>query len=410
MTSNEKGRSSSTLETARNSEKPCSLILADIAGDVKDRAIPPPKVHEAASIFPLLEGADFDALVTDIKTNGLREPIWTLDEKILDGRNRFRACSKAGVEPTFREWTDGGDPVAFVLSLNLHRRHLNESQRAMVSARIATMGQGARTDLRPIGLKSQSESAALLNVSERSTRRAQRVIEDGTPDLVAAVDQGHLAVSAAATFSKQPAARQAVLVGHVLAGARPQEAKRRLVSSLAAEAGKLPETKYRVLYADPPWSYSNTPPEGTTEARDHYSTMSMDELEKLPVSALAEDDAVLFLWVTSPILPEALDLAKAWGFTYKASFVWDKIKHNMGHYNSVRHELLLVCVKGSCQPDVRQLFDSVVSVERTEHSAKPEEFRTIIDTIYPHGKRLELFARREAPGWEAWGNDRRIAA
>ena len=96
-------------------------------------------------------------------------------------------------------------------------------------------------------------------------------------------------------------------------------------------------------------------------------------------------------------------MINAWGFKYKASFVWDKIAHNMGHYNSVRHEFLLVCVKGSCQPDVRKLFDSVVSVERTEHSKKPEAFREIIDAIYTQGARVELFARQAAVGWERWG-------
>jgi DNA (cytosine-5)-methyltransferase 1 len=79
----------------------------------------------------------------------------------------------------------------------------------------------------------------------------------------------------------------------------------------------------------------------------------------------------------------------------------------MGHYNSVRHELLLVCTKGSCTPDVSKLFDSVVSIERSEtHSEKPEFFREIIDTLYPYGKRIELFARKSADGWERWGNQR----
>ena len=98
-------------------------------------------------------------------------------------------------------------------------------------------------------------------------------------------------------------------------------------------------------------------------------------------------------------------MCKAWGFEYKTHFVWDKVKHNMGHYSSVRHELLFVCVRGSCQPDVRKLFDSVYSEERTEHSRKPQKFREIIDEIYPNGARVELFARRPADGWEVWGNE-----
>ena len=160
---------------------------------------------------------------------------------------------------------------------------------------------------------------------------------------------------------------------------------------------------YRVIYADPPWTYGNTQPDYHTEQRDHYPLMSMADICAMPISKIAEDNAVLFLWVTSPILEESFQVIRAWGFEYKTSFVWDKIKHNMGHYNSVRHEFLLVCVRGSCPPDVPKLFDSVQSIERTEHSVKPEEFRGIIDTIYPHGKRIELFARKRAEGWDAYG-------
>ena len=133
--------------------------------------------------------------------------------------------------------------------------------------------------------------------------------------------------------------------------------------------------------------------------------MSISEICKLPIVDLAEDNAVLFLWVTSPILEESFEVIKAWGFKYKASFVWDKIKHNMGHYNSVRHEFLLIAVRGSCPPDENKLFDSVLSVERTEHSAKPEVFRGIIDTLYPYDPRIELFARSRHDNWEVFGND-----
>lgn len=163
--------------------------------------------------------------------------------------------------------------------------------------------------------------------------------------------------------------------------------------------------KYRVIYADPPWSYGNTMPNYMGVQEDHYITMTLDEICAIPVKDICEDNAVLFLWVTSPILEESFRVVNAWGFKYKSSFVWDKEKHVMGHYNSVRHELLLVCVRGSCQPDVHKLFDSVISEPRTEHSTKPEIFRTIIDTIYPNGKRIEMFARRKYDGWDVYGNE-----
>lgn len=183
-----------------------------------------------------------------------------------------------------------------------------------------------------------------------------------------------------------------------------EERRRRLIDE--AKAATLnPAAKYRVVYADPPWAYGNTMPDYFTEQADHYPLMDISEICALPVNDMVEDNAVLFLWATSPILPEALDVIRAWGFTYKASFVWDKVKHNMGHYNSVRHEFLLIAVRGSCQPDVQKLHDSVVSEERTEHSRKPETFRQIIDEIYPYGKRIELFARKQVEGWESYGNE-----
>ena len=101
-----------------------------------------------------------------------------------------------------------------------------------------------------------------------------------------------------------------------------------------------------------------------------------------------------------------LNLVKSWGFKYKTQFVWDKVKHNMGHYNSVRHELLLIATKGKCTPDNVQLFDSVQTIERTEkHSEKPDEFRSIIETLYTYGNKIELFARTKIDGWEVFGNE-----
>ena len=175
------------------------------------------------------------------------------------------------------------------------------------------------------------------------------------------------------------------------------------------DAPDLPDNKYRVLYADPPWKYSSpqhSKKEQVTTLDTHYPSMTISELCELPVADIAAENAVLFMWTTSPMLEECFVVIKAWGFKYKSSFIWDKIKHNVGHYNSVRHEFLLVCTKGSCTPDNLKLFDSVQSIEKTEHSRKPEEFREIIDTLYTGGRKLELFRRGDAPeGWEVWGNE-----
>ena len=174
-------------------------------------------------------------------------------------------------------------------------------------------------------------------------------------------------------------------------------------------APPLPDDKYRIIYADPPWKYENfgvSVSEYYGGSERHYPAMDIEEIENLPVKDMIADDAVLFLWVTSPKLNQVWGIIEAWGFEYKTSFVWDKIKHNYGHYNSVRHEFLLICGRGKATPEVKQLYDSVQSIERSDnHSEKPEEFRGIIDMLYPSGKRIELFARKDIDGWDSWGNE-----
>ncbi|MHA2377487.1 MAG: MT-A70 family methyltransferase [Candidatus Thorarchaeota archaeon] len=182
--------------------------------------------------------------------------------------------------------------------------------------------------------------------------------------------------------------------------------KREIADAFPKAQVPLPDGQYGIIYADPPWKYSDKLIDGYGAADHHYPQMTIEELCELAVKDMVGDDAVLFIWVTSPLLFESEKVIKAWGFEYKTSFVWDKVKHNYGHYNSVRHEFLLVCTRGSKTPDNKELYDSVQTVERSKkHSEKPEEFRKIIDDLYPHGGRIELFARKQTDGWDAWGNE-----
>ena len=171
-------------------------------------------IHPAAEIFPLLGGDAFEALVADVKLHGLRQAI-TLDAsgRILDGRNRWRACEVTGVEPRFETWDGEGPPLDYVLSANLHRRHLNEGQRALIAARLATMRQGERTDLSGnSGRFSQTDAAKLLRVSPDSVGSARKVLDEGDPMLVTAVERGDVPVSTAAAIARlDPDAQREVI-------------------------------------------------------------------------------------------------------------------------------------------------------------------------------------------------------
>ena len=195
-------------------------------------------------------------------------------------------------------------------------------------------------------------------------------------------------------------------------GATVKQLRERVREIKAADAPPLPEGIFSVIYADPPWMYSAGDQHGKeaqeTVLSTHYPSMPIDELCELPVSDMAADDSVLFMWAVCPLLEDAMRLIEAWGFEYKAQMVWDKVKHNVGNYVSVHHELLLICTKGQ-PPRVPKLVDSVYSEERTEHSRKPEYFRKVIESMYPEGKRIELFRRGDAPdGWSVWGNEAEV--
>ena len=169
--------------------------------------------HPLADIFPMMEGSIFDDMVTDIEANGLRSPVVMLNGEILDGRNRYLACLDAMVPPRFEQYT-GKDPLGFVVSANLQRRHLNESQRAMVANRLATMAKGARTD-RPNtdqSRVSQPKAAASLNVSTRAVQAAAAITRSGIPELAKAVEHGDMAVSLAAIIAKKEPEEQQRIV------------------------------------------------------------------------------------------------------------------------------------------------------------------------------------------------------
>jgi hypothetical protein len=159
--------------------------------------------HPLADIFPMLEDDELKALAEDIKAKGLTEPITLYEGKVLDGRNRYRACELAKVELTdhFTQY-EGDDALGFVVSKNLRRRHLNESQRAAIAAEIANMPQGFRSDQPSANLQkviSVPEAAELMNVSPRSVATAKTI---KAPDLKAAVKTGKKSVNAAAKEQK----------------------------------------------------------------------------------------------------------------------------------------------------------------------------------------------------------------
>lgn len=172
--------------------------------------------------------------------------------------------------------------------------------------------------------------------------------------------------------------------------------------------------KYDIIYADPPWEYKTknfdlkTSSGGSTwNADNHYPTMRLKDIMKLPVRDITADAALLFLWATSPKLDQAIDLMTAWGFEYKTiAFVWDKQNHVPGHYTLSQVEVCLVGKKGKIPtPRGARNVRQFLSEKRSEHSKKPDEIRKRIELMFPTQSKVELFARQAPEGWDIWGNE-----
>jgi len=171
-----------------------------------------------------------------------------------------------------------------------------------------------------------------------------------------------------------------------------------------------PDGTYRVIYTDPPWKYADERALKSGSAQAQYPLLDTGAICQLTDSTgrriqdISQPNAVCFLWATAPLLPDAFRVMEAWGFIYKAQFVWDKLRGFNGHYNDVQHELLLIGTKGSCVPDSDKLKASVVGVARTTHSKKPDEFVEIIESMYTRGPYVEIFSRTQRKGWSVFGN------
>lgn len=176
------------------------------------------------------------------------------------------------------------------------------------------------------------------------------------------------------------------------------------------EGMPFPAKRYGIIYADPPWGYLNKASRGA--AADHYHTMGLADILALPVDKLAAEDCVLFLWATFPMLPEALEVIRAWGFRYKTlGFLWVKLNRlqdtpfwGLGNWTRSNPEVCLLAVRGKPRR-VSAGIHSVIFSRVGRHSAKPAEARDRIARLLGEVPRIELFARERAPGWDAWGDE-----
>lgn len=174
----------------------------------------------------------------------------------------------------------------------------------------------------------------------------------------------------------------------------------------------LPNKKYNIIYADPPWKYRDKCAAGKRGACFKYDVQDINWIKNLPVQNITDDNCVLFLWTTMPMLQEGLDVIKAWGFTYKTNaFTWvkkNKKKNSwfwgMGSWTRSNAELCLLGTKGKPKR-ITGGIHSVIDTPIEKHSKKPDIVRNKIVQLCGDLPRIELFARESVNGWDCWGNE-----
>lgn len=171
--------------------------------------------------------------------------------------------------------------------------------------------------------------------------------------------------------------------------------------------------KYGIIYADPPWHYRVYSKKGAgRSAESHYPTMTIEEIQALPVSELSDKDCALFMWITFPLLKESLSVLSAWGFKFKTiAFVWikqnrksDSLFWGMGYWTRANVEFCVLATKGKPKRMAKNVHQVIVS-HIEEHSKKPDEARRRIVRLMGDLPRIELFARQKTAGWDVWGNE-----
>jgi N6-adenosine-specific RNA methylase IME4 len=193
----------------------------------------------------------------------------------------------------------------------------------------------------------------------------------------------------------------------VMASIRERRVERE--ARLGAFQAALPDRRYGVILADPPWRWEAWSSETGLDRgpESHYPTMTLDAVKALDVAAIAADDCALFLWTTGPTNDQAFEVMKAWDFAFKSQIVWVKDHISMGYWVRNQHELLLIGTHGDIPaPAPGAQWPSVIFAPVREHSRKPYEAYDLVESYFPTLPKIELFCRGDPrPGWAAWGNE-----
>jgi N6-adenosine-specific RNA methylase IME4/transposase-like protein len=366
---------------------------------------------EFAALIPPLSAEERQQLEDNIAEHGgARDPLVVWASKgtltLLDGHNRYEICTRLGLPFDIHEMSfkSREDATHWIVKNQLGRRNLTADSFTYLLGldyKLEKKAHGKRgpekTDQNEQSFGTAERIAREVGVSPATVRRAEKFYEEveRTPELKQAVEEGRPVLQVKRELKE--AAREA----------RREENRQKIASVPEPEqAASVSDAKFATIVIDPPWDWGD---EGDQDqlgrARPDYGTMSIEQLERINVGGLADDDCHIYLWITNRSLPKGFRLLEAWGFRYITAITWVKPHFGMGNYFRGQTEHVLFGVKGS-QPLKRKDAGTSFTADRGSggHSSKPPAFLELVESCSP-GPYIEMFSRSSRDGWVTWGED-----
>lgn len=368
------------------------------------------KINEKfKTLIPPLSAEEFKQLEQNCLTEGIIDAIVTWNGFIIDGHNRYEIARKHNLNFKTEEKHFGNESevIEWMILHQFGRRNLSNYQRSVLALQLesvfsarAKQQQGNRTDIQQISAESKpietrKEVAKVANVSHDTISKVKTIEAKAAPEI------------------KQKLATGEVSINQVYQDIRKEEKKQERDIKIADVKRKIesenliqPDKKYHVIVIDPPWAYdekggfsSNEYDATSNRGAVDYPTMTVNQISKIDLPCA--EDCVLFLWTTHAFLRDSFNLLDTWGFQYKATLVWDKVKMGLGRTVRMQVEFCLLAVKG--KPIINGGGErDIITEPRREHSRKPEAFYQLVERMCI-GNKLDFFSRQARDNWEHYG-------
>lgn len=370
---------------------------------------------EFKDLIPPLSAEEYSGLEESIIREGCRDALILWGETLIDGHNRYEICQKHNIpfQTVQMDFDSRNDVIVWMIRNQLGRRNLPAYESARLALRL-------KPELAEIAKKNQSKYYGNQHESGLSLKLAKEQRLDTREEIAKAAGVSHGTLSKVEKIEQKaaPEIKQQLRTGEMSINQAYQLVRRAEKESSREEQRQENAQKveklatpldaqglFQTIVIDPPWDWGD---EGDADqfgrARPDYSTMSIDEIEKLPVGKISDTNCHIYLWVTNRSLPKAFRLLEAWGFRYITCLTWVKPNIGMGNYFRGDTEQVLFGVKGS-QPLKRRDVGTHFEAPRGKgHSAKPDDFYSLVESC-SYGPYIDIFGRKDRDGWSVWGEN-----